>query len=374
MKKQLILPLVESLVASYKGPSLGNVRILGVQHILETTHSMFQSLYRLGLKPENVSIIGKCYSTCKEVYDEMIADGIDVGQGSFSYSSHQSYDELFEEEIRNFLSTRTGSLNEYERVIILDDGGKCITAIMNSIESLPPLIAIEQTSSGYEAIKSKNLPFPVINVARSPLKLKLESPMIAQAAAERLYMRLKKKGPLPNKALIIGGGAIGQAMQKTLSSDMEVSVFDQNKELSNCKSNNLDELINHFPLIIGCTGKTSIPYTNHKLFQKNTTLVCASSSDREFDAVHLRRQIPANFSCFSDLEVNDLLLINSGFPVNFDGERENIEPELIQLTIALITAGILQAMERPSATGIIPVNAAFEAKIETEFLSTKRSS
>lgn len=370
MTKQLILPLVESLVASYNGPSLCNVRILGVQHILETTHSMFQSLYRLGLKPENVSIIGKCYSTCKEVYDEMIAEGIDVGDGSFSYSSHRPYDELFEEEIRNFLSSRTDRLNEYERVIILDDGGKCITALMDSAESLPPLVAIEQTSSGYEAIKSQNLPFPVINVARSPLKLKLESPMIAQAAAERLYTRLKKKGPLPDKALIIGGGAIGQAMQKTLASDMEICVFDQNTELSHCNNSSLAELIGRFPLIIGCTGKTSIPHKNHKYFQKNTTLVCASSSDREFDAVHLRRQIPANSSCFSDLEVNNLLLVNSGFPVNFDGERENIEPELIQLTIALITSGILQAMKPISTTGIIPVNAEFETKIETEFLSS----
>ena len=26
--------------------------------------------------------------------------------------------------------------------------------------------------------------------------------------------------------------------------------------------------------------------------------------------------------------INDLLLVNSGFPVNFDGDRENIEPDL----------------------------------------------
>ena len=48
--------------------------IVGVQHILETTHAMFRSLYKLGLKPQNISIIGKCYSTCREVYEEMIAD------------------------------------------------------------------------------------------------------------------------------------------------------------------------------------------------------------------------------------------------------------------------------------------------------------
>lgn len=208
-------------------------------------------------------------------------------------------------------------------------------------------------------------------VARSPLKLTLESPMIAQAAAERLYLSLHNKNLSPNKALIIGGGAIGKAMHKRLSPDMQVTVYDLDQALSDCASSDLSDLIGSFPLIIGCTGKTSISNLMHDLLSPNTTLVSASSSDREFDAVHLRRQLPLSTSCHDDLSINDLLLVNSGFPVNFDGDRENIDPELIQLTIALITAGILQARERAPTpiAALLPIHSHYEEKIEMEFRS-----
>lgn len=161
--QELCLPMVDSLVSSYRGPSLANVRIIGVQHILETTHAMFRSLYQLGLKPENVSVIGKCYSTCQEVYDEMISDGIDVSEGSFAYSSHTPFDEQFTTEIDNFLSFRIHNLNDYEQVIVLDDGGKCINALSRAPINASFIVAIEQTSSGYHAIRSQALRFPVIN-------------------------------------------------------------------------------------------------------------------------------------------------------------------------------------------------------------------
>lgn len=371
---QLLLPLVELLVTSYDGPSLENVKIIGVQHILETTHSMFQSLYQRGLKPENVSIIGKCYSTCEEVYNEMVQEGIDVGRGSFSYSSHLPYDDQFTAEVESFLNSRITNLDDYDCVIVLDDGGKCITALNKLNLYLPSCVAIEQTSSGYEAIRSQNLPFPVINVARSPLKLRLESPMIAHAAAERLYLSLKEKDLSPEKALIIGGGAIGQAMREKLAPDMEVSIIDQNKSLSDYEFHELPDLIHSFPLIIGCTGKTSILHSLHPFLSPKTTLVSASSSDREFDSVYLRRKLPINTSCHSDLVVGNILLVNSGFPVNFDGDRENIEPELIQLTIALITAGILQARTYPAnaSKSIHPLCQDYEKQIEDNFLTANR--
>lgn len=375
MSKHLLLPMVESLVSSYNGPSLQNVKIIGAQHILETTHSMFRSLYKLGLKPENISLIGKCYSTCKEVYDEMVAEGIDVSSGSFAYSSHLSYDEQYTAEVRQFLSKRIHDLidQRYDRVIVLDDGGKCIKFLSDHIASEKFMVAIEQTTAGYEAIRHLSLQFPVINVARSPVKLNLESPMIAQAAAERLYMSLHHRSLFPESALIIGGGAIGQAMIDKLSREMNVQLFDINKKLSFFKSSNLCEIIHKFPLIIGCTGKTSLGSELHSHLTKGTALVSVSSSDREFDAVHLRRQIAESTRCHEDLQINDILLINSGFPVNFDGARENIAPELIQLTIALITAGILnaRALSSKKAAEIMPVKKTSENRILREFRKVK---
>lgn len=320
----LCLPLVESLVKEYQGPSLSRVKMIGVQHILETTHSMFRSLYKIGLKPENISIIGKCYSTSAEVYNEMLEDGIDISPASFAYDSYRPFDELFSEKVSNFLSSRLRDLNtnNYDCIIVLDDGGKCIQYLANNISSSKSIIGIEQTSAGYEAIRFLSLPFPVINVARSPVKLNIESPMIAQAAAERLYFSLRNKGILPDRALIIGGGAIGQAMKERLSPEMKISIYDQNPNISDISD--LNRVLQSFSLVIGCAGKTSISHQYHHLLSSGTVLVSVSSSDREFDAVYLRKLMLQNYSCHQDLQINDLFLINSGFPVNFDGARVSV--------------------------------------------------
>ena len=369
--KHLTLPLVEFLVSSYKGPSFSRVKIIGIQHILETTHAMFRSFYKLGLRPENISLLGKCYSTNHSVYEEMLADGINVSPSSFTYSSHQPYDDFFEQEVENFCRNWINNLssNDHDCIIVLDDGGKCISFLSNHLHNHPAIIGIEQTSSGYEAIRNISLPFPVINVARSPIKLELESPMIAQAAAERMFYSLQKQEKLPDKALIIGGGSIGQAMKDRLSSSVEVTIYDSKNIDPAENEHRLSKLLGQFPLIIGCSGKISIPSTLHSFLSPGTTLVSVSSSDREFDAVHLRKRLPENKNCHADLVIGDILLIRSGFPVNFDGERENIHPDKIQLTIALITSGILQARLLPIKTPgkILALDPTQEQKIKNLF-------
>jgi len=367
---ELKLPLVQSLVDTSKGKDLSRVKIIGEKHILETTHAMFRSLYCIGLKPENISLIGKCYSTCLEVYEEMVADGIDVSPGSFAYSSHLAFDEQYSNEVQKFLHAHLADLtrDKYDRIIVLDDGGKCIN-FFNKLDNFNILlVAIEQTSAGYNAIKDQALKFPVINVARSPAKLTLESPMIAEAAARSLYQSLQVRNLSPTKALIIGGGPIGQAMYNYLNPKMEVAIYDENKALSDFDEN-LSSIIHKYPLIIGCTGRTSVPKELHKKLPKGTILVSASSSDREIDAVHFRKQLPIKAQSHQDLLINGILLIKSGFPVNFDGERENIIPEKIQLTIALITAGILQAknLKKSITPSILPVAKHLESSIVNNF-------
>ena len=364
----MLLPLVEVVSESYQGSSLDNMVIIGVQHILETTHSMFQSLYELGLKPKNIMLLGKCYSTCQEVYEEMIADGIDVDPNSLSYSSHVPFDAHFQDLIEKFITQRIGKLEsqKIEKIIILDDGGKCIEIIQDKMESFAPLVAVEQTSSGFEALNAISLAFPVINVARSDTKLRLESPMIAEAAVQRLLLSMKKaKRPL-KKALIIGGGSIGLAMQQKLKEqEVQTTIYD----IKDSKESLLDLLKTH-NLILGCTGKTSVTKDLHQHLHKDAVLASVSSSDREFDAVHLRKKVPKTDHCHSDLEISGVLLVRNGFPVNFDGERENIEPELIQLTIALMAAGILQGIQQglEASLGIIPLKKQWVELIEDNFI------
>ena len=370
----LLMPFVDVLLNKFCSRDLSNVRIIGVQHILETTHAMFQYLYQYGLRPQNISLLGKCYSTCKDVFNEMKKDGIDVSPGSFSYQSHKQFDTLFNNEVHIFLQQRLPELvkTDYEVIIVLDDGGKCIHVISKFYDKLSlQIVAIEQTSAGYHNIKNAHLPFPVINVARSPTKLTYESPMIAQAGAERLYKSLRAKNIYSNSVLIIGGGPIGQAMKTHLKEEMAVSMYDESSLLSDFNKK-ISDILPEFDLIIGCTGRTSIIKEYHELFAKNAVLVSMSSSDREFDSVHLRKKIRSNCDCHRDLLIENRLLVNSGFPVNFDGDRENIETDKIQLTIALIAAGILQALE-PSCyvqNRLLPLERKYEEFIKCLYLES----
>ena len=373
---ELRLPLVDYTISLFDKTDFSKIKIIGVQHILETLHAMFRSFYPLGLKPENIALIGKCYSTCKEVYNEMLAEGMQIDPNSLFYSSHIAFDDMFSRKIQNFILSQIEDLKsgKYKKIIILDDGGHCINFLQKYFsDSKIPIVGIEQTSSGYTAIRSKQLHFPVINIARSSTKLNIESPMIAHAAITRLYKSLQKFQLFPQKALIIGRGPIGLAMEKKLKADMHVAVYDQNHDISDFDTKNLTTIIPHFPLIIGCTGTTSVPCKYHDRLSPTTTLVSVSSSDREFDAVHLRKQLQENNNCYTDLLLNSqkLLLINSGFPVNFDGNRENIDPNFIQLTLALIAGGILQAnsLETRITPQILPLPFSTEKKIEQKFLS-----
>ena len=371
--KELVLPLVEETLSRFLKKTLETTYFIGVQHILETTHSMFRSLYQYGLLPKNVLLIGKCYSTNLEVFSEMRDDGIYLSDDSLAFDSHDSFDHQFDKYVEKFfrLTVRKILNSNAENIIVLDDGGKFIKHLQGLNIQKVNIVGIEQTSAGYHQIKNLSLPFPVINVARSPTKLLLESPMIAEATAHRIRKTFCNLSIFPQKVLILGGGPIGEAIFNYLSKDYYVKIFDANPKISQIKNSLLDEIITEFDCIIGSTGTVSFPKEFHNKLQEKTWLIISSSSDREFDAIHLRKYLPKIHDCHSTVENGKIFLANCGFPVNFDGERENIHPDQIQLTIALIVGGIIQALhtKQNQNKSIIPLSQDIEDFISKTFVS-----
>ena len=94
------------------------------------------------------------------------------------------------------------------------------------------------------------------------------------------------------------------------------------------------------------------------LLRKNVILASISSSDREFDAVVLRRQFKDKITdCHQHLFVNGIYLMNCGFPVIFDSCYDTIDTIEFQLTRSLLLAGIFQAYSLGEATGkLIPLD------------------
>ena len=113
-------------------------------------------------------------------------------------------------------------------------------------------------------------------------------------------------------------------------------------------------------LVIGCTGTSIINKSSLHLLRRNCLLVNAASSDIEFSSWELRANAEiiytrscsdASHSRFTpwcnlyklSVPPGYCYLASGGFPINFDGTADPIDPLRFQLTRALMLAGALYA-------------------------------
>ena len=121
-------------------------------------------------------------------------------------------------------------------------------------------------------------------------------------------------------------------------------------------------------MIIGCTGKEILDVSFYKYLKKNCILISASSSDREFSAVNLRKMAEKAGNCHDNILTNGIILLNCGFPINFDGKRDSAKPEDIQITLALLFASVCLARTRKFTKGLVD----FDEKIQKEIVKNSK--
>lgn len=347
--------------------------LIACQHVLPSTYHMLISMFDLGLSPEKIAIFGKCYSTSGMAKEKIMNEGIHVASESSFFDGYQPFDSYFTEKLESFFmeTIQKWDLSPSDRLIILDDGGELIK-IANTYfrdDNDRIVFGIEQTTAGYEKLKEEKLNFPIINVARSDAKLIFESPMIAEAQVNRMTELLDNLKLSAKNTLIMGNGFIGNALAQKLSSSHNVIRYDKVLTRTDIQKSELN--LGNYDLIIGTTGKTVLPFNFHHQLKKPVTLISASSSDREFDAVHLRRRIKKTTSCHEDIIIDGIYLPNCGFPINFRGSEEDSVPlSKIQLTIALLFIGVCQAVyEIPTIKNFIPLNNKLQKMILKTFKS-----
>lgn len=348
------LPLVEAVFNDFKRVSLKNVCIIGAQHILPTTLQMLNSFFHRGLKPENVFLIGKCYSTDIETMEKMLSSGVYVCPSSFFFNKNCSFDAVYQKNISNFLNNFLHNqqlLNK--QLIILDDGGTLLTNAKPLLSKMRIKVkGIEQTTSGYEKLKKQIWDFPILNVARSRAKLEYESPLIASTLAQQVKLRLPPSKDRKEKMLIIGGGAIGQAIKNKFADQYAISIYDYDSSVSQLTKHEFNEMLGAWDVIVGCTGTTVLDEQDFVKLKDGCTLISASSSDREFSTHKLRAQFKGALRCHDDFRVNGINVINCGFPVNFGTNAKITDPPDFQLTRALLTAAILSGLYRTHVSGL----------------------
>jgi hypothetical protein len=99
------LPLLEWSCSFFDKVDLHNCLIICVQHLYATTYNMFTKIFQKGLKPQNLFVIGKCYSTDPMVYAQLKKDGAKVSPQSAYFDSYTAYDDEFNKQINGFFKS-----------------------------------------------------------------------------------------------------------------------------------------------------------------------------------------------------------------------------------------------------------------------------
>lgn len=360
--------------------------IVGAQHLTSTTLELIYAFIATGFIPSNIFLHGKSYSTNPKVLNTLKEMGVkafclknNFQTGEFKKTIINSIKSMWEDVEKCILEH---SEREKVKLIILDDGGRCISLIPPHLKEICDIVAIEQTTKGIRNINVINADFPVVNVAGSAFKKHIESPIISKAIItsiiKNLNLRLEDL-----KVGIIGMGNIGSALEKEISSICKMTLvldIDKNKEYNFDK---LETLVAESDIVFGCTGK-NIEIDKSLFFNTKTILASCSSEDVEFNNViksfqFQNKKNQENFS--SDLvfrkNETEIIILKSGFPVNFSNLEELEPARMIQVTRCLLYCAVIQAVNliniKSIHRGLTPLDELYQKDIFTKFLSGENS-
>lgn len=355
--KEFAFPLLKRVGELYTEANLENVLLLASQHLLEPQKRMFELLLAAGLKPENCIIAGKSYSTNSEIMNDLLELGCVVAPFSDDFDVSRSFDEWFEENLSAFISQELGTrrLSDYQKVIVLDDGGFMHVVVNRFAEDASNIVGIEQTSSGHHKIQAEKIRFPMISVARSVHKLTFESPYIGQNGYNRIVRHLAIRGKDHPNILVLGLGAIGRQIAgqfftlrnyKGRAADLNIcgSVLDSRVAQLLRNRGRIISVeaavhgIGEFDVIIGATGFPVLTESDIDCLHPQVSLISMSSSDREFPALAFRSE---GGKIHEDCYRGEMCLVNAGFPITFDGCSHAMPPQQIELIIALMMIRLL---------------------------------
>lgn len=359
MNKYNVLPTLQAIiekVKNYQRLNLDNVTFICVQHLVFTTVNLIQSLIILGAKPKNIHVMGKFYSTCLKVEEQLIKMGVVYHTSSYPQQLGYFKDYLNQDikDMWDRISTNIGT----PHVIVLDDGGQCIINLPKFLSDNHTIYTVEQTSSGIAQINNSNISSNLINIAYSCTKQFVESPMISKV----VITKLKQFLPLNTNNVvygIVGLGVIGSSIiQELLATGQTIIVYDKEIEkgylIGGIKvTNNIQLLFQEADYILGCTGTDiTISLDLHALYGTKYLISC-SSQDVEFNALLKVIQKYLSYKSLNALEDikypikgGFIKILKGGYPINFDHSGVSVSAENIQLTRGLLLGGIIQAISQ----------------------------
>lgn len=358
------LPILDEIINIAKQqelPTLSNVAFIGAQHKLETTATLFQSLIKLGAKPENMFFTGKCYSTCVSVENTMktlrvniFDDPIPRAPGGYAEACKKVIKKMwkkFDEHLANH--------EDIKKIIILDDGARVVEELKFLTIINYQVIVIEQTRGGlYSQGLIDHGIFPMISVAQSATKKIIEAPLIATAILTRLQQVVADLKINQATCGVVGNGAVGKMVANYLASlGHAVKVYDQVITIKNHENirmvSNIEEIFKGSSFVFGCTGRDITEGLDlAPIIDNDQIWISGSSEDREFKSFMLLHAKNLNgvekFDPMADVlfklpSGNTITIKQGGFPFNFDRKPWNVPASDIEITQGCLLGAVIQA-------------------------------
>ncbi|CAF1131619.1 unnamed protein product [Didymodactylos carnosus] len=435
------LPLLSSIIKLVENNKpLQGYTILNIQHQLGDVTAQTEALIALGALPSNLYFLPPPYTHHRE-FELFVFNYYGVPKENFfqssSYRLCYNYDKyrllqvIF--ELRQMIKLELlKERQKHHNLLVLDDGG-CFSEALATlfdihneildpdelIKNLPLLLKttksdatfiisyfqsieirlIEQTSRGiFKYVDQQNISktlnkfgISIIDVASSEPKKRLEPPIIAEACLNMLsyifydapnHLRIPK--PLKSQnCLLLGYGAIGQAVGYALTHEGDLGLFSKNsvkvwdRDVTRHKvaQDNGFDIFNQwnnkeeFDYIIGCTGRCSLSLSSLSLLRNNCYLISVSSAAIEFPFNDMIEHSLLNGNknpikiSLSDIQLNELnnenihrnitfqiedqrniTVVNGGMPITFLGILNPAIPEKFDLTVSCMIAASIQAV------------------------------
>ncbi len=335
--------------------------LVAVQHMLEQTVDLFETVAELGLRRQDIFALGKVYSNSSVVIKTLRKRGVTVVETTIPEPG--KFDQYFEQDCKRLWQVAAEALagSRIKRILVLDDGGMCITTMPPELLQRYAMCGVEQTSLGMFLFEQKPPPFAVISWARAAVKLELGGLIFSQCLIDRLNRTIGRKA-LPGKHFgVIGLGSIGRAIaQLAARQGRRVLYYDPRRELHGFPARrhqvnrveSLQELIERCEYVIGCSGRNPFKDNWPLNHQPGIKFFSASGGDQEYGPIINYLKAKPDFHVDDDtwditsehgpcgpIEISYL-----GYPYNFvSREPEAVPTRLVQLETGGLLAALIQA-------------------------------
>lgn len=382
------LPVLEALIhhVQQTDPTpLSGLRVVCVQHLLETTGSLLESFVRLGCRPDHIHVLGKFYSTSSTVEADLKSAGFDVVEWEGPVRPGNFPDAIRRNIVRLWSRAESQALGDDSQVLILDDGGRCRQHCPAAFQA-GRVVGVEQTTSGLKKRHSGQW-IPTVEVAGSAAKRTLEPPAVTASVMQYVVRQLGGAGA-GSRIGVVGLGTVGEDLARRLAArGFSVNVCDKNAQLRRAVKEahwcgSLQAVFASSDYILGCTGEDILAGAGWvNAIRGEKMLASCSSEDVEFRSLLKWPECIRSFDPLRPVEIKlpkgSLKILRGGFPANFTRTRNSGPVPLIQVTRGLLLAGVLQAARlrfRPPSQlpRRIMLDPSLQALIAQTFLTARR--